>query len=95
MSGRLSAQALARRRLRERLRGLRRPSPAARGYGACHRALRMAWAAQVTAGIVRCARGADCLFAVNDVAGLIAPDEPWDLGHTDDRNGYQGPIRRA
>jgi hypothetical protein len=94
MNGRLSAEALARRRLRERLRGMVRPSPSARGYGTGHRALRRLWAPQVAAGVVRCGRGADCLFAVDGVAGLIGPGEPWDLGHTPDRMGYTGPEHR-
>ena len=29
-------------------------------------------------GRVRCARGADCFFAVDGVAGLIRPGQLWD-----------------
>jgi hypothetical protein len=45
----------------------------------------------VDAGVVRCARGADCLFAENGVGGLIAPGSEWHLGHDDeDRSRYKG-----
>ena len=57
-----------------------RPSPAERGYGADHRKLRARVARQVARGTVLCAR-----------CGLvIEPGTPWDLGHTDNRQGWSG-----
>lgn len=62
-----------------------RPGPEERGYGRAHRKLRQAWAAQVAAGLVDCAR---CGERIN-------PNEPWDLGHDDhDRTAYSGPEHR-
>jgi hypothetical protein len=52
-------------------------------YDADHSRRRRVWAQLVAAGDVRCARGAECLYAVNGVAGLIHPGQPWDLGHPD------------
>lgn len=58
-----------------------RGTPAERGYGADHRALRREAAPLVASGTARCAR-----------CGLpIAPGQAWDLGHTDDRTGWSGP----
>jgi hypothetical protein len=57
----------------------------ARGYGARHKRLREMYVRQVAAGIANCARGG-C---------AIDPWDPWDLDHTDDRSGYQGPAHRA
>jgi hypothetical protein len=57
----------------------------ARGYGATHKRYRKAWARQVAAGIVNCAR----------CGHLIEPGAPWDLDHTDDRTGYRGPAHQA
>jgi len=69
-----------------------RPSSSQRGYGPQHQKLRRSWAPRVASGTVRCARGAQCLFAVDGVAALIAPTEGWDLGHDDlDRSRYTGP----
>jgi hypothetical protein len=63
-----------------------REKTSARGYGTRHQRLRKAWARQVAAGIVNCAR---CSYA-------IEPGEPWDLGHVDGNRGdYQGPEHRA
>ena len=55
-------------------------TPAQRGYGSAHRTLRAQWAPAVAMGTVRCVRCHE----------PIAPNAPWDLGHTDDRTGYLG-----
>lgn len=61
-------------------------SMAERGYGREHVKLRRRVARAVEAGCVRCAR----------CGGLIAPGEPWDLGHDDeDRSRYAGPEHRG
>ena len=52
-----------------------------RGYGRKHDLLRLRWAAKVRRGLASCAR---CHLPID-------PLEPWDLGHLDDRTGYQGP----
>jgi hypothetical protein len=63
-----------------------RPSSSRRGYGKRHKRLRAAWAPQVAAGGVCCARCGE----------PIVLGEPWDLGHDDyDRTKYRGPEHRA
>lgn len=59
-------------------------SSASRGYGHAHRAERAKWAPKVKRGGVPCAR----------CGQAIEPDEPWDLDHQDDRQGYLGPSHR-
>jgi hypothetical protein len=55
-------------------------------YGRKHQELRERFLPIVLAGGVKCARCGE----------LIAPGEPWDLGHDDhDRNRYTGPEHRA
>jgi hypothetical protein len=54
-------------------------------YGHRHQALRRAIAVQVANGGVACVR----------CGGLIARNEPFDLGHVDGGNGYAGPEHRA
>lgn len=57
-----------------------------RGYGARHRAERKKWEPRVKAGVVSC-HAAECKRADR----VLAPDEPWDLGHTEDRTAWTGP----
>lgn len=52
-----------------------------RGYTYQHTRLRASWAHRVATGQVNCAK----------CGHLIAPDTPWDLGHTDDRTQWTGP----
>lgn len=56
-----------------------------RGYGVAHEKQRKAWAPVVRRGQATCAR---CNVT-------IKPDEPWDLGHTDDRSAWSGPEHQA
>ena len=53
----------------------------ARGYGPAHRKLRAAWKPRVATGTTTCPR----------CNQPIQPDQPWDLGHTDDRQSWTGP----
>jgi hypothetical protein len=58
----------------------------ARVYGVRHKVIRERLRPSVEAGRVRCARCGE----------LIAPGEPWDLGHVDgDPTRYAGPEHRA
>lgn len=51
-----------------------------RGYGSAHQRTRIAIAQSVNAGHARCAR----------CGKPIRVGQPWDLDHTDNRNGYLG-----
>ena len=64
-------------RTADRARGTRQQ----RGYDANHDRIRAQWAPLVATGDIRCPR----------CKQPIAPDEPWDLGHSDDRRNYTGP----
>ena len=65
------------------------------GPGSGHRELRAEWKPVVDTGLVRCARGVDCVFAEGKLGGLIRPGDPWDLGHhDDDPRRYIGPEHR-
>lgn len=56
-------------------------STTARGYGTPHQRERERWKPLVDSGNASCAR----------CGKAIAPGQPWDLGHTDDRTAYTGP----
>jgi hypothetical protein len=57
--------------------------------------LRKAWDLRVRTGTVRCARGAECVYAVDGMPGLIPANGLWDLGHVDgDPSRYAGPEHR-
>jgi hypothetical protein len=56
----------------------------ARGYGEAHRRLRVKLAQIVAAGKAVCSR----------CGGWIAPDEPWDLDHSDDGRATTAPRTR-
>ena len=72
-------------RERHRRREAGRPNATDRGYGHRHQQERKRWKPEVDAGRVACAR----------CGRLIAPGEPWDLGHDDhDRSIYTGPEHR-
>ncbi len=75
------------RRAQERARGSRQQ----RGYDTTHDRLRAQWAPKVATGRVRC-HSPRCLRPDDP---LIHPDEPWDLGHTEDRRSYHGPEHAA
>jgi hypothetical protein len=55
-----------------------------RGYDGRHKRERARWKPKVERGEIDCARCGE----------PIQPDEPWDLGHTDDRTGWTGPEHR-
>jgi hypothetical protein len=55
-----------------------------RGYGKPHQRLRALVARQVAAGVAYCSR----------CGGWIPPGTPFDLDHSDDRNGYLGASHR-
>lgn len=61
-----------------------------RGYGAKHQAERRRWEPIVAAGRAVCCRPI-CLRPDR----RIHPDEPWDLGHSDDRTRWTGPEHRG
>lgn len=66
----------------EQARGTRQQ----RGYDSAHVKLRAAWQARIDAGEdIRCADG----------CGTRITGRTWDLGHTDDRRGYLGPMTQA
>ena len=58
-----------------------RGTTTAKGYGSTHQATRKRWAHQIALGGVDCAR----------CGRPIAPTEPFDLDHSDDRSTYLGP----
>jgi len=72
------AAATPARRQHQRERDLERGGPSERGCGADHRQLRDWWAQRVATGTVCCARPG--------CGQPIHPDEPWDLGHDEQRN---------
>jgi hypothetical protein len=66
-------------------RWARKGNTTARGYGRVHQVVRARLAPYVAMGTTPCARCGE----------LIAPGQPWDLGHDDgDRRRYTGPEHR-
>lgn len=61
-----------------------RASTTDRGYGAEHQKERKRWEPTVKAGHAVCPR----------CNTTIEPNEPWDLGHNDDRTAWTGPEHR-
>lgn len=61
-----------------------------RGYGADHRRERERWTPIVASGTAQCTNP-----ICSQPTRRIRPDEPWDLGHDDDRSKYRGPEHRA
>ncbi len=61
-----------------------------RGYGPDHERERERWAPIVTSGTALCTNP-HCTRPTR----LIGPNEPWDLGHTEDRTSYRGPEHAA
>lgn len=64
-----------------------------RGYGALHQAERSRWRKRIDAGTstqCACARP-DCPHHTGRCPTIIAAGDPFDLGHTDDRQGWTGP----
>lgn len=57
-----------------------------RGYGWQHQKLRERWKPQVNALQVSCARCGQLIVPNPALKG-----DGWDLGHNEDRSGYQGP----
>lgn len=61
-----------------------------RGYGADHRRLRREWQQRLNDGEhVEC-HARVCFMRTR----TISPDDPWDLGHLQDRTGWTGPEHR-
>lgn len=65
-------------------------STTARGYGHSHQVERKRWEPIIATGNVLCANP-QC----DHPDTPIDPDEPWDVGHTEDRTGYRGPEHMA
>lgn len=65
------------RKATDRARGTRQQ----RGYDSHHDRTRAHWAPQVATGTIRCWR----------CHRPITPNDPWHLGHSDDRTRHNGP----
>lgn len=64
-----------------------------RGYGAGHQQERARWQKKLDAGAAiqcSCARS-DCPNHDGQCSTVITSKTDWDLGHNDDRTGYNGP----
>lgn len=62
-----------------------RGTTAERGYDGQHRALRRQWQTVVDNGMAACTR----------CGTIIAPGQPWDLDHDDNRTTYRGVSCRS